>query len=172
MASFNTLRRRLGAAIVAALKSGNAIIDEVLAGSGATLNVELADFAHDDAEATRQPGHCMVFYEGVDRVPFDEGENRASKRRTYIYKLLFTLWDDVGVDQPALDLHQGLENIFGDSRVFFRDFVTDTEGNLPAKAGRVELDEDIIEAESKTKRTLEATVRITVGQIAPLKHVP
>lgn len=162
--AYNSIRRRIGNAVVAALQSGDTVLDGLLAGAGATLNVELSWFPNDTAEMDRQPGYCRVMYDGVERVPFAEGEMRAFKRRTYVFKLMFALWDDVGKDQPALDLSQGLERVFGDSREFFRDFVNNTEANLPALAGRVELDEDIIEAESNSRGTVEATVRITVMQ--------
>lgn len=160
----SVLRKRLGDGIVSALSSGDSLIDSLLSGTGGggDLNVELAP--DDDVGAdTALIGHCRVEMVQSDRLPFAEGENRTSKRRSYPFRMIFQIQSDVDLTYPGLEVQQALERIFADPRTFFRDHVTDTEGNLTAHAGRLELDEDFLEIHRGSMIRLEYMLRITVS---------
>lgn len=163
----SVLRRRLGEAVVSALKGGDTLIESILAGSGADLNVDLA--SEDDVDSdTTLIAQCRVEMMTVERVPFPSGENRGSKRRVYPFRIIFKLQSDVAASYPGMDVWQALDRIFGDPRTFFRDYVTDTENNLSAHAGRLELDEDFIQPKRGSETRLEFVLRITVGQVGAL----
>lgn len=162
-----TLRKRLGDAVVSALQSGDSLLESLVAGTGSALNVEFSEEDNVDADKSKI-GHIQVRAGQVLRVPFDEGENRHSKRRTYVYDIIMRLDSDVGIDNPSHDYLQALERIFADPRKFFRDHVDDSEGNLASHAGRIELDEDVMTRRRGASVEVECSLSITVTQVAAL----
>jgi hypothetical protein len=167
-----TLRRRIGLGIVTALKAGDTLIDTLLGGAGSTLNVGLGEDLGDPVvDEGLGPGHCLVSPLPGERLAFAEGETRHNKQRVYNWRLRFWLDYDVGTtdtDTPGTSIMQALERIFADPRVFFNTHLTDTEGNLASKSGRVELDEDFRETNTTKGIIVDCRLSITVTHKAAL----
>lgn len=152
---------------MAALQDGDALLASLIpVGQGSDLNVEYNAEEEVDADASLV-GRVVVNYDAVQRVVPPEGETRHTKRRRYPFRIVTDFRTDNGINDPGGNLHQALDRIFGDSRVFFAEYVNDVEANLAALAGRVELDEEMIEVVSRGKTRVTANLTIALTQKHP-----
>lgn len=155
-----TLEKRLGDGIESAFKAGNALLNSILSGSGATLNMErtLADNVEAD--------HSLIGWcKAVGRSPRPQrpagGHYTNSLLTTFVYDVAMGLKDDKGQDNVIENVYQALVQTLHDAPTFFATHVTDTEGNMNVADGEIEIEPLVVQGTQQEPEYL-AEVRITV----------
>lgn len=154
-----TLETRLGDAIESAFKAGNALLDSIISGAGATLNTERT-LTHDVEADLGLVGSIQIVGKTPRTLTIGTGAYRKSKRSVFAYEVNFTVDDDIGQDTVTESFYQALMQTLGDSEEFFANHVTDTELNMNVKDGEVEV-EPIVLGGTPEEPVYETEVRIT-----------
>lgn len=155
-----TLEKRLGDALKSAFTAGNAILDAVVSGAGATLNLgrKLADDLDEDHGLA---GWMKVTGRTPRGLRSVTGGYVGTVRAAYIFDVVIEADTDLGQDNITEDLYQAFVQTLGDTAGFFATHVIDTEGNLHVKDGDVEVEIILISGTPERPR-YEAEVRISV----------
>ncbi len=156
-----TLEERLGDAIETAFQAGNALLDTILQGAGATLNTERTLTDDVQADHNVQPGWCKITARTPRPLRRAAGGYPNSMRTTFVYDVIMGFHDDIGQDNVTEKPFQALVQTLQDAPTFFSTHVTDPEGNLHSLDGDVEL-EPLVKQGDPAKPEYTTEVRITV----------